>query len=85
MGSRGHYDLSRSCRCGCKYQACRNLYNHMPVLATTLAMRGLECSSRAGLIVKESAEEGAMFLNSAAADDFATQRPAEALLPAIFS
>lgn len=64
---------------GVSIKLAESLYNHMPVLATTLAIRGLECLSGAELIVKDSAEEWAMFLNSAAADDFATQTPAEAL------
>jgi Glycosyl transferases group 1 len=56
-----------------------SLYNRMPVLATTLAVRGLECPSGPGLTIIDSADEWVAFLNSPQADLLAAQVPSEEL------
>jgi hypothetical protein len=64
---------------GVSIKVAESLYNRMPVLATALAIRGLECSSGSGLVVMDSAEEWIAFLNSSKADLLATQVPSEGL------
>lgn len=64
---------------GVNIKVAESLYNRMPVLATTLAVRGLECSPGLGLAIIDSAEEWGAFLNSPQADLLATQLPSEEL------
>jgi len=51
----------------------------MPVLATTRAIRGLQCLTEPALVVMDSAEDWINFLNSSEADQLATQIPSEDL------
>ena len=64
---------------GVNIKLAESLYNRMPVLATTHALRGLDCQPRSGLAIIDSAEEWAAFLNSSQADLLATQLPSEEL------
>lgn len=64
---------------GVSIKVAESLYNRIPVLATNLAVRGLECSSGSGLAIIDSAEEWVAFLNSSQADLLATQLPSEGL------
>ena len=64
---------------GVNIKLAESLYNRMPVLATTHALRGLDCQPRSGLAIIDSAEEWAAFLDSSQADLLATQLPSEEL------
>lgn len=64
---------------GVNIKLAESLYNRMPVLATTMAVRGLECVSGPGLVTIDSAEEWVSFLNSSEADRLAAQVPSEEL------
>jgi hypothetical protein len=64
---------------GVNIKLAESLYNGMPVLATTHALRGLDCQSGPGLAIVDSAEEWASFLSSPQADLLATQSPSEEL------
>lgn len=64
---------------GVNIKVAESLYNRMPVLATTLAIRGLDCRPGSGLAIIDSAEEWVGFLNSSQADLLATQLPSEEL------
>ena len=56
-----------------------SLYNRMPVLATTRAIRSFPCLSGPGLVVIDTTEDWINFLNSPEADQLATQAPSEEL------
>lgn len=64
---------------GVNIKLAESLYNRMPVLATTLAVRGLECPSGPGLTIMDSAEEWVAFLSSSQADLLAAEVPSEEL------
>ena len=64
---------------GVNIKLAESLYNRMPVLATTMAVRGLECLSGPGLTIIDSAEEWVTFLNSSQAELLAAQVPSEEL------
>lgn len=64
---------------GVNIKIAESLYNRMPVLATTHAVRGLDCQPGSGLAIMDSAEEWVAFLNSSQADLLATQLPSEEL------
>ena len=64
---------------GVSIKLAESLYNRMPVLATTQAVRGLKCSPGTGLAIIDRAEEWVAFLNSSEADRLATQVPSEEL------
>ena len=64
---------------GVNIKLAESLYHRMPVLATTHAIRGLDCQSGTGLAIVDSAEEWVSFLNSPQADLLATQSPPEEL------
>jgi hypothetical protein len=62
---------------GVSIKVAESLYNRMPVLATTQAIRGFQALSGPGLVVIDSAEDWISFLNSSQADQLATQVPSE--------
>jgi len=64
---------------GVNIKVAESLYNGMPVLATTHALRGLDCQSGPGLAIVDNAEEWVSFLNSPQAGLLATQSPSEEL------
>ncbi|MGP0592774.1 glycosyltransferase [Nitrospira sp. T9] len=64
---------------GVNIKLAESLYNRMPVLATTLAVRGLECPSGPGLTIMDSADEWVAFLSSSQADLLAAEVPSEEL------
>jgi hypothetical protein len=64
---------------GVSIKLAESLYHRMPVLATSHALRGLECQSGSGLTILDSAEEWVSFLDSPQADLLATQSPSEQL------
>jgi glycosyl transferase family 1/glycosyl transferase family 4 len=64
---------------GVSIKLAESLYNRIPVLATTHALRGLQCQSGPGLTIVDSAEEWISFLNSPQADLLATHLPSEEL------
>jgi hypothetical protein len=66
-------------RAGVSIKVAESLYNRMPVLATTQAIRGFQALSGPGLMVIDSTEDWINFLNSSEADQLATQVPSEEL------
>jgi hypothetical protein len=64
---------------GVSIKVAESLYNRMPVLATTQAIRGFQCLSGPGLVVIDSTKDWINFLNSPEADQLATQAPSEEL------
>jgi hypothetical protein len=64
---------------GVNIKLAESLYHRMPVLATTHAIRGLDCQSGTGLSILDSAEEWVSFLDSPQADLLAAQSPSEEL------
>jgi hypothetical protein len=64
---------------GVSIKVAESLFNRMPVIATTQAIRGFPSLSGPGLMIKNSAEDWIEFLNSSEADQLATQMPSEEL------
>ena len=64
---------------GVNIKLAESLYHRMPVLATSQALRGLDCASGPGLMIIDRSEDWASFLNSSRADLLATQTPSEEL------
>lgn len=62
---------------GVNIKLAESLYNRMPVLATSQALRGLDCASGDGLVIIDHASDWASFLNSSQADRLATQTASE--------
>jgi hypothetical protein len=64
---------------GVSIKAAESLYNRVPIIATTKAVRSFECSSGPGLAVRDKAEEWIHFLNSSEVEQLASQVPSEQL------
>lgn len=64
---------------GVSIKVAESLYNRLPVLATTQAVRGFTDVSGPGLVAIDKAQDWAAFLDSSEADDLVNQEPSEEL------
>jgi len=64
---------------GVSMKVAESLYNRVPILTTTKAVRSFECSSGPGLAVRDKTDDWIHFLNSSEADQLASQVPSEQL------